>query len=98
MTWLGVTPWSVLPDALPPWQTLDRLPKLDTGDVTAPGEDAEDEADGAEVDAGGLLLDPARLQPAATRAVTAIAANVLTETLTGFLLDECSPADSLSRK
>jgi hypothetical protein len=79
VTWLGVTPWSVLPDALPPWQMLVRLPKV-------PAAAAGDAADaGAGDDAAGLdpcvLLDPARLQPAATTATTARAAAVL---ITGF--------------
>jgi len=85
VTWLGVTPWSVLPDALPPWQTLDRLPKLDAA-VAGAADDEDAEADEAEFDAGGLVLVAARLQPAAARAVTAMAANVLIETLTGLLL------------
>src|SRR6516225_2690361 len=83
VTWLGVTPWSVLPDALPPWQTLDRLPKLD---AAVAGADDDEDAE-AELDAC-VLLDPARLQPAATIAVTAMAATVLIETLTGFLLGD----------
>jgi hypothetical protein len=87
-------PWSVAPVALPPWQTFVRLPKL----LPAAEADCEDGADdeaGDEDDVelvADVLLDPARLQPPAITTVTAMAATVLIETLTGFLLDECSPA------
>src|SRR5450756_453455 len=85
MIWLAVTPLSGLPVALPPWQTFVREPKLapavvacDDGDDAAPDVAAGPDA--------GVLLDPARLQPAATRAVSATAA-ALMAILTGFLLE-----------
>jgi hypothetical protein len=83
--WLEVTPWSVLPVALPPWQTFERLPKL-----AAAVADCDDDADDEDEDelVGGVLLDPARLQPPAITTVTAIAAAVLIESLTRFLLDD----------
>jgi hypothetical protein len=87
MIWLEVTPWSVLPVALPPWQTFVRLPKL-----AAAVADCDDDADDADDDdaevVGGVLLDPARLQPPAITTVTATAAAVLIESLTRFLLDD----------
>src|SRR5215469_633952 len=55
--WLEVTPWSVAPVALPPWQTLLRLPKLTPEAEADCDEDVEVEAD-VDVDAvGGVLLD-----------------------------------------
>jgi len=82
MIWPEVTPWSVLPAALPPWQTPVRLPKL------APDADVDAEAEvDAELDAC-VLLDPARLQPAVSSPATTMAARALLGILTGFLLGD----------
>jgi len=83
LIWLAVTPWSVLPVALPPWQTPWTLPKFPASAATADDDDDADAEADTDVD---VLLDPARLQPAAIRAAAAMAATALIETLTGFLL------------
>jgi hypothetical protein len=71
-----VTPWSLAPEALPAWQTLFRLPKSPA--VDAADEDAEPDDDaGADVVLEAVLPPPARLQPTASRPVTATAASVL---------------------
>jgi hypothetical protein len=71
---LDVTPWSVAPEALPPWQTLASVPKSPAADDA--GEDAEPGADDAP--------PPARLQPAAITAVTATAVSTFTAGRTTF--------------
>jgi hypothetical protein len=86
-----VTPWSVLPVALPPWHTLVRPPKSPAADSACDVDtDAWAEAE-AEV---WVLLDPARLQPTATTATAATAAKVLIDVLltglTGLLLADAS--------
>jgi hypothetical protein len=85
MIWLEVTPWSVLPVALPPWQTLVRLPKVAPA---AAGADCEAGAD-VDEDAGVVpvleLLEPARLQPAAMSVTAATAVIARTVGLTGFV-------------
>src|SRR5215469_7675508 len=73
--WLEVTPWSVAPAALPPWQTLFRLPKSPAAAVGV-------------VDLAGAgvlleLLEPLREHPAASMAMAATAAMVLICGLTG---------------
>jgi len=73
--WLEVTPWSVAPAALPPWQTLFRLPKSPAAAVGV-------------VDLAGAgvlleLLEPLREHPAASMAMAATAPMVLICGLTG---------------
>jgi hypothetical protein len=83
---LEVTPWSVLPDALPPWQTPLSVPKPDAALAAALEEAAADEAG---VVAAGCGPPPARLQPATRTAAAPAAAAVLTVSLksrTGVLL------------
>jgi hypothetical protein len=90
MIWLEVTPWSVAPVALPPWQASVTVPKAGPVDAACEADPvADEEADdaGAELDACVLVV-PARLQPAASTAVTATAARALMAVLTGFLLDD----------
>jgi hypothetical protein len=84
---LEVTPWSVAPDALPPWQTLASVPKSPA--VEEPEEpdalDEDDEAGAPELEL--VLVVPARLQPAARSPATAMAARVLVVCRkVGFLL------------
>jgi hypothetical protein len=80
-----VTPWSVAPEALPPWQAFATVPKEPPAPAaTVPGVDAvavaEACAEGAD---GALALGPTRLQPAANSAANDRAARVLTVTRTG---------------
>jgi hypothetical protein len=88
--WLEVTPWSVAPVALPPWQASVTVPKAGPEAVDdvdpVPDEEVDDDA-GGELDACVLVV-PARLQPAASTAVTATAARALMAVLTGFLLGD----------
>jgi hypothetical protein len=64
------------------------VPKLTPVDAACDDEaDADDEVAGVELDAWVLVV-PARLQPAASRAVAATAAAALMAILTGCLLDD----------
>jgi hypothetical protein len=66
------------------------VPKLTPADAACDAddeEDADDEVAGVELDACVLVV-PARLQPAASKAVAAMAAAALMAILTGFLLDD----------
>jgi len=82
--WLDVTPWSVLPVALPPWQTLVKLPKLPAADAGA-AVDADAVADEAGVVLVLELPEPARLQPAPTSVTAATAVSARMVGLTGSL-------------
>jgi hypothetical protein len=66
------------------------VPKLTPPDAACDAgadDDADDEVAGAELDACVPVV-PARLQPAASKAVAAMAAAALMPILTGFLLDD----------
>jgi len=83
---LEVTPWSVLPDALPPWQTPLSVPKPEAALAAALEEVAAGEAG---VVAADCEPPPARLQPAARTAAAPATAAVLMVSLksrTGVLL------------
>jgi hypothetical protein len=90
MIWPEVTPWSVSPVALPPWQAPVTVPKagpLDAAVEADPVADEEADDAGVELEARELVV-PARLQPAASTAATATAARALMAVLTGFLLGD----------
>ena len=87
LIWVAVTPRSVAPEALPPWHTFLRLPKLPPVVCAA----CEALAVPWSPDE---LPEPPRLQPAASSVMAASAAKVLIWSLTGFLLTrEDSPGN-----
>jgi hypothetical protein len=82
-----------VPEALPPWQTLVRVPKSPAA-LAPEDEDADDDDDDDDDELELVLDDPARLQPAASSAVAATAAATLSAALTGVLLGECAPVNT----
>src|SRR5215472_18597940 len=78
---VDVTPWSVAPVAVPPWQTPLSGPKSPAVDVDDDEEDDDDEDEDVEDDVDDVA---ARLQPAASRLVTATAASIRAVSRNGF--------------